>query len=223
MQPCISASIMCADLMNMEYHLKELERCGCEYIHVDIMDGVFVPNYTLGTDFIRQLHQTTKIPLDLHLMVEAPEDKLDYFELFPEDVVSIHVESTRHLQKALSKIRKRGAKASAALNPATPVCYLDYLYDDLDMVLVMTVNPGFAGQKMIPSTLEKITQIKKRLTERGRRDVPVEADGNVSFENAVKMAKAGADIFVAGTSSIYRQELPFEDCVKEFRKAILAV
>lgn len=91
------------------------------------------------------------------------------------------------------------------------------------MVLVMTVNPGFAGQKMIPSTLEKITQIKKRLTERGRRDVPVEADGNVSFENAVKMAKAGADIFVAGTSSIYRQELPFEDCVKEFRKAILAV
>lgn len=220
MKPCISASIMCADLMNMGHHLKELEACGCEYIHVDIMDGVFVPNYTLGTELVRRLHQATKIPLDLHLMVEAPEDKLDYFELFPEDVVSIHVESTRHLQKALSKIRQRGAKASAALNPATPVCYLDYLYDDLDMVLVMTVNPGFAGQKMIPSTLEKITQIKKQLKERGRSDVPVEADGNVSFENAVKMAEAGADIFVAGTSSIYRQGVPFEDSMRAFREAI---
>ncbi|MCI8887146.1 MAG: ribulose-phosphate 3-epimerase [Hungatella sp.] len=220
MKPCISASIMCADLMNIGSHLKELERCGCEYIHVDIMDGIFVPNYTLGTDLVRRLHQATRIPLDLHLMVEAPEDKLDYFELFPEDVVSIHVESTRHLQKALSKIRQRGAKASAALNPATPICCLDYLYDDLDMVLIMTVNPGFAGQKMIPSTLGKITQVKEWLKQKGKGHIPVEADGNVSFENAVKMERAGADIFVAGTSSIYRQGIPFEDSVKAFREVL---
>lgn len=220
MRPLISASIMCSDLLNMEAHVRELERGGCDYIHVDIMDGEFVPNYTMGTDLVHCLHQTTRIPLDIHLMVENPEVKLDYFELAPDDVVSVHVESTRHIQKALGIIRQKGARASAALNPATPLCYLDYLYDDLDMVLIMAVNPGFAGQKMVPSTLDKIVQLKSQLELAGKTDIAINVDGNVSFENAVKMARAGADIFVAGTSSIYNQALPFAENVLKLRNAI---
>ncbi len=220
MNPMISASIMCADIMNLELHLRELERSGCDYIHVDIMDGVFAPNYTMGTDMVRRLHQDTKIPLDIHLMVEKPEEKLDYFELCPQDVVSVHVEAARNIQKIAEKIRSRGAKVCVALNPATPLCYLDYLYDDIDMVLIMTVNPGFSGQKMIPAALEKISDLKAHLKSINRRDILIEVDGNVSFENAPAMARAGADIFVGGSSSIYRPEGSFADHVSRLRNLI---
>lgn len=222
MNPLISASIMCADIMNLETHLRELEQSGCDYIHVDIMDGAFVPNYTLGTDLIRRLHQDTKIPLDIHLMVEKPEEKLDYFELFPQDVVSVHVEASRNIRSVTEKIRKKGAKVSVALNPATPLCYLDYLYDDIDMILIMTVNPGYAGQEMIPAALNKISELKKHLQATGREEILIEVDGNVSFENAPKMARVGADIFVAGSSSIYSKGSVFTDNVIRLRNDILS-
>lgn len=222
MNPMISASIMCADIMNLETHLRELEQSGCDYIHVDIMDGAFVPNFTLGTDLIHRLHQDTKIPLDIHLMVEKPEEKLDYFEILPHDTVSVHVESSRNIRNVTERIRKKGANACVALNPATPLCYLDYLYDDIDMILIMTVNPGYAGQEMIPAALDKISQLKTYLKSTERGQILIEVDGNVSFANAPKMARAGADIFVAGSSSIYQKEGTFADNVSRLREAILA-
>jgi ribulose-phosphate 3-epimerase len=167
------------------------------------MDGVFVPNLMLGTDAIRQLRRMSSIPLDIHLMIEKPEDKLEWFDIQPGELVSVHVESTRHLQRALAKIRGLGARPMAALNPATPLCMVEDVMADVDGILVMTVNPGFAGQKLVPQMLDKIARLRAMLDAAGRKEVLIEVDGNVSFENAKLMSAAGADIFVAGTSSIY--------------------
>ncbi len=216
----ISPSLMCVDFLNLKEELKILERGGIEYLHVDIMDGVFVPNYTLGTDFVKMLHRATDIPLDIHMMVTAPEAKLDWFELHEGDYVSIHYEACTHIQRVLSQIHARGAKTMLALNPGTPLCVLDELLPDLDAVLIMTVNPGFAGQKLIPQTLDKIIRCRKLLDERGYANIEIEVDGNVSFENAKKMRAAGADIFVAGTSSIYAKTGTIEENLNALREAI---
>lgn len=216
----ISPSLMCADFLHLGDELKALEKYGIEYLHVDIMDGVFVSNYTLGTDFIKKIHRATDIPLDIHLMIDHPDNKLDWFEFKEGDYVSVHYEACTHVQAVLSNIHKRGAKTMLALNPGTPLCVLEDLLPDLDAVLIMTVNPGFAGQKLVPQTLDKIRRLRKMLDENGYENVEIECDGNVSFENAKKMSDAGANIFVAGTSSIYSKEASFEENIKKFREVI---
>lgn len=216
----ISPSLMCADFLHLGDELKALEKYGIEYLHVDIMDGVFVSNYTLGTDFIKKIHRATDIPLDIHLMIDHPDTKLDWFEFKEGDYVSVHYEACTHVQAVLSNIRKRGAKTMLALNPGTPFCVLEDLLPDLDAVLIMTVNPGFAGQKLVPQTLDKIRRLRRMLDENGYENVEIECDGNVSFENAKKMSDAGANIFVAGTSSIYSKEASFEENIKKFREVI---
>ena len=199
----IAPSMMCADYRTFADLLKTFEEQKIEYLHIDVMDGVFVKNYTLGTDFCRRLREMTAIPLDIHLMITEPEWKIDWFAPRPGEYVSVHAEATDHLQRALAKIRDFGARPMAALNPATPLNVLDYVLDDIDAVLLMTVNPGFAGQKLIPRTLQKITECRKYLDERGYGHVEIEVDGNVSFVNAEKMYAAGANIYVAGSSSVF--------------------
>ena len=211
---------MCADFFDLGNELKKLEQNGIEYLHIDIMDGDFVPNYTLGTDFIKKLKQVTSIPLDVHMMVRSPENKLDWIPFGEGDYVSVHYEACTHLQRALSMIRARGGKPMLALNPGTPLCVIDEVLPDLDAILVMTVNPGFAGQKLIPSTLDKIRRLRQYLDENGYGHVEIECDGNVSFENAKKMREAGANIFVAGTSSIYAKDGSFEGNIQKLRAAI---
>lgn len=212
--------MMCADALNLGATLKDFEKNGIEYLHIDIMDGSFVPNFTLGTDYCKILKKATNIPLDLHLMVDRPEERLDWFPIGEGDIVSVHVESTKHLQKVLRAIKDRGAKAYVAINPATPLCMIEEVLCDIDGVLVMTVNPGFAGQKLIPQTLEKITKARKMLDANGKNDAEIEVDGNVSFENAAKMSKAGANIFVAGTSSVFTKDLTLKEGVKKLRTAV---
>ena len=200
----LSPSMMCADLSGFADTLRSFEEAGVELLHVDVMDGVFVKNYTLGTDFCRNLRKMTSIPLDIHLMITEPEWKIPWFDVQPGEWVSVHAEATGHLQRALAAIRSAGGKPVCALNPATPLHVLDYILDDIDAVLLMTVNPGFAGQKLIPAALGKIADCRRYLDGRGRADIRIETDGNVSFENAAKMRSAGADTFVAGSSSVFR-------------------
>ena len=219
----ISPSMMCADMTALAETIRVFEAQGIEMLHIDVMDGHFVPNFTLGTDYIRNLRKLTSIPLDIHLMVENPETLLDAFAFGEGDWVSVHVESTRHLQKVLAAIRQRGAKAMLALNPGTPLSVLEYLVDDIDGLLVMTVNPGFSGQKLVEATLQKIADAKAFLQARGREDVLIEVDGNVSFPNAVRMREAGADIFVAGTSSIFNPSAPLEELIKKLRDTLESV
>ncbi|MBE6667315.1 MAG: ribulose-phosphate 3-epimerase [Ruminococcaceae bacterium] len=219
-QKQISPSVMCADFMNFGECIRDFEKNGIEYLHVDIMDGQFVKNFTLGTDFCKILKKETNIPLDIHLMVERPEDKLSWFEFGEGDYVSIHYESTAHLQRALAEIRARGAKPMVAINPATPIEVLRWVLPDIDAVLLMTVNPGFAGQKMVPQSIEKIRELRSYLDANGYENVEIEVDGNVSFENARKMSDAGADIFVAGTSSLFKKGVPMDESVKKFRESI---
>ena len=221
MNSLISPSLMCADFLNLGDELKKLEKNGIEYLHIDIMDGDFVPNYTLGTDFVKKLKSATNIPLDVHMMVRNPENKLDWIPFGEGDYVSVHYEACTHLQRALSMIRARGGKPMLALNPGTPLSVIEEVLPDLDAVLIMTVNPGFAGQKLIPATLDKIRRLRKYLDENDYGHVEIECDGNVSFENAKKMREAGANIFVAGTSSIYAKDGSFEENIQKLRAAIV--
>ena len=216
----ITPSMMCADLAHLPETLSAFADAGIEYLHIDVMDGHFVNNLCLGTDFCRQLRRMTDIPLDLHLMITEPEKKLDWFDIQPGEFVAVHAEATAHLQRTLAAIRDRGARAMAALNPATPLSVLDYVTGDLDGVLIMTVNPGFAGQKLIPATLDKIADCRAYLDARGCESVTIEVDGNVSFENAEKMRARGADMFVAGTSSVFAKDGDLRDNIAKFREAI---
>ena len=214
-------SMMCvSEWEGAEKTLKTLEKCGVELLHADVMDGVFVSNLMLGTESIKHLRAASPLPLDIHLMIEKPEEKLTWFDIQPGEYVSVHTESTKHLQKTLAFIRERGAHPMAALNPATPLCMLEDILDDVDGVLLMTANPGFAGQKLVPQTLQKITRLRDMLDRAGREDARIEVDGNVSFENAVKMRKAGADMFVCGTSSIFSKEGSIEENSARLRESL---
>lgn len=216
----IAPSVACADLLHLGEEIKRLEAGGIERLHIDVMDGVFVPNYALGTDLVRALHAATDLPLDLHLMVREPVERLDAFALREGDSVSVHFEACTHLQRTLSRIRERGAMPMLALNPATPLSALEEVMQDLDGVVIMTVNPGFSGQRLIPSTLNKIARCRALLNENGYDSVRIECDGNVSFENARAMRQAGADLFVAGTSSLYSKTDSFENNLAKLREAI---
>ena len=215
----LSPSMMCVDFAHVSETVKTFEDAGVEYLHIDIMDGEFVPNFTLGTDFCEKMRKLSNIPLDVHLMITKPENKLDWFRPQPGEIFAVHVESTVHLQRVLTKIRSYGAKAYAAINPATPIVMLEDVLDVLDGVLVMTVNPGYAGQKLVESTLAKITR-RTFLDSHGYENVEIEVDGNVSFDNAVRMRQAGADLFVAGTSSVFYSKDTVENNIRLLRQKL---
>lgn len=217
----ISASMMCADLVNLKETIKVFEEQGVEYLHIDVMDGEFVPNFGLGVDYIRGLRGLTSIPLDLHLMIKDPEYKLQWIGIKESDIVSIHYESTYQVQRVLDWLAPFKCKRFLAISPATPIYVLEEVLDYIDGINLLMVNPGFAGQKIVPSTLKKAERIQAFLKERGREDIIIEVDGNITPENGNKLRKLGASIFVSGTSSIFKGELNgYRENIIQFREAI---
>jgi ribulose-phosphate 3-epimerase len=198
----VAPSIMCADFLNLRAELDLMAEKGIDYLHIDIMDGHYVPNFTLGPDFCRRLAAYSPIPLDIHLMVENPDGFIPRFAAFPGATVAVHLEATAHPIRSLQLIESCGARPGVALDPATPVEALRWVLPHVGLVCVMTVSPGYAGQKLIPNILGKITEVA-RLVESEGLAVEIEVDGNVSWENIPRMVAAGAQNLVAGTSSLY--------------------
>ena len=195
----IAPSILASNLAKLADEVKKVEDGSADVIHFDVMDGHFVPNLSLGIPVLESLRKATRLPLDVHLMIEQPEEYIEDFIRAGADRVLVHQEATAHLDRALEMIRENGAQAGAVINPATPVAMLSEVFDKVDTVLVMSVNPGFGGQKFIPNAFEKIRQLNQW---RARYNVAfrIEVDGGVDLENAAELAQAGANTLVAGTS-----------------------
>lgn len=217
----ISASMMCADLVDLKETIKIFEENNIDYLHIDVMDGEFVPNFGLGVDYIRGLRELTSIPLDLHLMIKNPEYKLQWIGIKSTDIVSIHYESTHQVQRALDWLAPYGCKRFLAINPATPMYVLEEVLDYINGINLLMVNPGFAGQKIVPSTIKKAERIHNYLLERGKDDILIEVDGNITPSNGNILRKLGASIFVAGTSSVFKGDVSdYTDNIINFRKNI---
>lgn len=220
MKNLISVSVMCSDLMALGQDIKELERLGVDWLHVDIMDGHFVPNLTFGPDFVKAMHRTTDLPLDIHLMVEDPGFFMGLCDLREGDTVTAHVELGQHFEKLSAGAHAAGCRFGVALNPETPVDALEPHIHIMDAVTVMLVRPGHAGSKMVEGIMDKVGEVRSWLDAHGRKDVLISVDGSVSAERAHYMAGLGASIFVGGTAGIYRKGMSLEDTIPAFREAI---
>ena len=216
----VSASIMCGDWLNMQRTLDQMEQNGIALLHCDIMDGHFVDNLMFPPDMLRAIGKYSPIPMDFHLMTDKPEQVLGRLSVRPGDIVSVHYESTDRPEELLREIRSRGALASLAISPDTPLESVKPLLQDLDMVLCMTVYPGFAGQKMVPFALDRIKALRALLDQAGYPQIRIEVDGNCSFENIPKMKAAGADTFVAGSSSVFDAKLGVETACERLRQIL---
>jgi len=209
----IAPSILSADFSKLGMDIIDVEQGGADLIHIDVMDGHFVPNITIGPLVVEAIRPITDLPLDVHLMIENPDQYLDAFAKAGADYITVHVEACRHLHRTIHQIKELGVKAGVVLNPATPVESILPIIDDVDMVLLMTVNPGFGGQKFIHSVLPKIRQVKELALSRNL-DLEIEVDGGVNEETAKLCIEAGANVLVAG-SAVYNQ--------KDRREAIAAL
>lgn len=193
----IAPSLLSSDFSNLSAEVKKLEQAGADLLHFDVMDGCFVPNLTFGAQFIKSVRNVTSLPFDVHLMINEPDSKIDWFSAAGADIITVHAEACNNLRETLQRIRHLGCKSAVSLKPKTPLSAIEGLYDDIDMVLVMSVEPGFGGQKFMENQLSKVTQLKQII---GSRNIDIEIDGGINLQTAPMAVQAGANILVAGTA-----------------------
>jgi len=201
----VAPSILSADFARLGEEIRDVEQGGADFIHIDVMDGHFVPNLTIGPLVVEAVRPITELPLDVHLMIEAPDRYIPAFAKAGADILSVHVEACPHLHRTIQLIKEQGVKAGVVLNPHTPVQQIEHVLEDLDLVLLMTVNPGFGGQSFISSVLPKIRQVKEMAEQKGLGDLLIEVDGGVNKNTARQCIEAGANLLVAG-SAVYNEK-----------------
>ncbi len=223
MKKFLSASLMCADLMDLRSSVDKLEKAGIDFLHIDIMDGCFVPNITLGFDLVNAIKEISSMPLDVHMMVNEPSRFINAMNLGENDILCVHYESDIHIHRTLEQIKNKGIKSGLAINPQTSPTCMQYLTDYIDMALVMTVSPGFAGQKLFAGAERKTKDTRMLLNDWGYSHIPIEVDGNISVENGAKLSRCGAEIFVLGTSSLFVKDKTLAQAASDFRNALKEV
>lgn len=216
MEYILSPSILSADFAKLGADVKEAADAGAQWVHIDVMDGMYVPNISLGFPVIKSLRKVSDQFFDVHLMIEEPGRYIDEFAEAGADLITIHPESTKHLHRAIQQVKAKGLKVGVSLNPATPLSVLDHILEDLDMVLIMTVNPGYGGQAYIPAMDQKIRDLRQLITDRGL-NIDIEVDGGISADNIAHVKECGANIFVAG-SAVYNGDITAN--VKNIMKAM---
>lgn len=213
----ISPSILSADFTRLKEELRAIVEAGADYVHVDVMDGSFVPNITVGPFIVEAARRATALPLDVHLMIDRPERYIADFVKAGSSIITVHVEATAHLHKAVQMIKDAGLKAGVAINPATPVSALEDIISDVDLILVMSVNPGFSGQGFIPASLKKISAVRRILDNLGLK-AEIEVDGGIKANNIREVSHAGADVFVSGSGVFSTPD--YKKTIKAMRDAI---
>lgn len=211
----LAPSILSADFARLLEDVKKVEKAGCEYLHIDVMDGHFVPNITLGPGIVKSLRKDVDMVFDAHLMIENPDNYIKQFADAGCDIIVVHQEACRHLHRTIQNIKSHGIKAGVALNPATPIDTIKYVLQDVDMVLLMSVNPGFGGQSYIPVVTEKIKELKALIDEMGL-DIDIEVDGGVKPSNISEVVNAGANVIVAGSAIFNTDDI--DEAVKSLRE-----
>jgi len=217
--PLIAASLICSNPLNLDKDIDEILKGKAEFIHFDVMDGQFVPRYGLYPEILTYLKKKSDISVDVHMMVQNPEDYIDDFKNAGADYYNFHIEATLHAHRIIKKVQNAGMKPGVALNPATSLSSLDYIINDIKMVVLMAINPGIVGHKLIPNMLEKISELREFSKKNGNNELLIQIDGGVTFETGKSMIDAGADILVCGTGTIFRpQEDTISNKIIEFRK-----
>lgn len=213
----LAPSLLSADFSNIREEIEKIERGGADYLHLDVMDGIYVPNITFGAPVIEKIRKISKLPFDTHLMIDRPERFIEDFVNAGTDILTVHAEATTHLHRTIQQIKSFGIKAGVSLNPATPLDCLNYVLNDIDLILIMSVNPGFGGQSFIPAMEEKIKETRQMI-DKNNANIILEVDGGIKLDSVAKIKKLGADLIVVG-SDIFKAE-DVENRTREFKKKL---